>query len=204
MSRGQTLRIAVAALLGFSAIAMALPTEWKVADGGNGHFYEAVSAPFLSWGDANAQAQAKGGYLVTLGSAQEDAFVYSLVQSAGLVSSWVSSGQPGIPDGYPGGAWIGLQKIGADWKWVTGETFSYSNWFAGQPDGIADPDLAAGYHTWGTGGTWHDSGTPFTTGSGVFGHYKGFVVESVPEPGTALTLFGIIGLLGLRRARRQA
>ncbi len=57
------------------------PVQWRVSEGGNGHFYMAVTAPAgLSWDRAEVLAEMAGGYLATITSAQENAFVFSLIQ----------------------------------------------------------------------------------------------------------------------------
>ncbi len=47
---------------------------------GHGHSYEAVYVPGgLIWDQANAEAQNRGGYLATITSPEENAFVYNLL-----------------------------------------------------------------------------------------------------------------------------
>lgn len=48
--------------------------EWAPAVGGNGHFY-AVTDSSLNWYDARTEAESLGGYLVSIGSAEELDFV---------------------------------------------------------------------------------------------------------------------------------
>ena len=58
--------------------ATAVPVQW----GGNGHWYEPVAVgEFISWDDANQAATDAGGYLVTITSAEENDFVFSLIDS---------------------------------------------------------------------------------------------------------------------------
>src|SRR6187549_3712268 len=63
--------------------AISAPSEWvqwDVSSGGNGHWYKPVPGfPGLTWTFANELAQAEGGYLATITSAEENAFVFSLV-----------------------------------------------------------------------------------------------------------------------------
>jgi hypothetical protein len=104
--------------------ASADPVRWP----GNAHFYDVVSAPgTISWEDAEAAANAAGGYLATITSRAENDFVFSLVN------------KPVYWHGYSG-PWLGgyqspatLQPNG-NWRWVTGEEWSYTNWQAGQPN----------------------------------------------------------------------
>lgn len=65
----------------------------------NGHFYQPVSAANnISWSAANSAAVAAGGHLVTIASPEENAFVYSLIQTNNSVWNLVGSGH---------GPWIG-------------------------------------------------------------------------------------------------
>jgi hypothetical protein len=103
--------------------------QWPVAEGGNGHFYEVVPAPAgIIWSAANLAALNRGGYLATITSAEENAFIFNLAEPDATV--WYN--------GY--GPWLGgIQPAGAaepagGWSWVTGEPFAYQNWAPGQPN----------------------------------------------------------------------
>ncbi len=81
-----------------------------------GHSYAFCMGP-KDWNSAASSCQ--GGYLVTIGSAAEDSFVSGLASQHGLDT------------------WIGLRRFSPTcaWNWSDGETFAYSNWGTGQPDG---------------------------------------------------------------------
>ena len=102
--------------------------EWD-----NGHCYEAVLAQGLSWEDAQADCEARGGYLATITSAEENAFVFSLV--SGDNDSWFIDG---FGNGL--GPWLGGYQVSGSaepdggWRWVTDEPFDYTNWETDQPD----------------------------------------------------------------------
>ena len=87
----------------------------------------------ITWDDANTQANAEGGHLVTITSAAENQFVYNLV--AGDDRYWTVE-----PTKNGEGPWLGgYQPSGSPepaggWTWVTGEPFSYTNWHAGEPN----------------------------------------------------------------------
>ncbi|MBL7146674.1 MAG: hypothetical protein ISS76_20715 [Phycisphaerae bacterium] len=56
--------------------------QWSVSDGGNDHFYEVVLAlEGIDWGEANVAAIDAGGYLGTITSVGENAFVHNLALS---------------------------------------------------------------------------------------------------------------------------
>lgn len=103
--------------------------EWEVADGGNGHSYQAVCVPGgITWHEANRQAMAAGGHLVTITSKAENDFVFQLVNKHiywDRVPGWTTSTL---------GPWIGgVQAKGGrepdgGWQWVTGEPFDFASW----------------------------------------------------------------------------
>lgn len=174
------------------------PTQWKVEDGGNGHFYEAILVPGpgqpfiapITWSEANVAAQALGNgwHLATIGSAEENEFVFNLVKD--IPEFWFDHGGNSI------GPWLGASSptTGSnDFEWVTDEPFSYTNWAAPSPAANGD-----GLHFFGLQGgttpasTWNDYVNTFGT--------KGYIVETVPEP-SSLILFAaaVTGLMTRRR-----
>jgi len=181
-------------------IAGAAPVEWPVAEGGNGHFYEAVLVPDgISWHDAKAAAESAGGYLATITSQEENNFVFNLINydvfwrsvpanlpawSASFVGPWLGGFQP-----------EGSSEPRGDWQWGTGEPFSYANWDIMQPDNypiFGDQDyLHFGWQPL-RASKWDDSWDnqpPFVPIS--------YVIE-IPEPVT-LSLLGLGGLALLKR-----
>ena len=92
--------------------------EWKVSEGGNGHWY-AISPELRTWEDAKVYASQSGGTLAAINSAAEGNFVRALTT---------------------GTYWIGLYQDGAardfaepagGWRWVTDEPVSFSDWGPG-------------------------------------------------------------------------
>lgn len=121
-------------LLPFATPLVAQKTSWSHPDGTT-HWYEAVAVPGgVTWDEANHAANAAGGYLATLTSAQEALVVYSMVGGEGKF--W-SQGD---------GPWIGgLQPVGSKepldgWRWAELEPFSYQNWASNQPDDTSGAD----------------------------------------------------------------
>jgi hypothetical protein len=106
--------------------------EWRLADGGNGHFYQVVAVDGgVNWPEANKRALAAGGHLVTITSEAENAFVFRLMDHRRYwIRVWSDTCL---------GPWTGaLQAEGAEepdggWQWVTGEEFAYSNWQGTNP-----------------------------------------------------------------------
>lgn len=104
--------------------------QWTTASGGNGHYYEVISAPGgITWGAASGAATADGGYLATITSAAENNFVFGLADN---ISDYVdvNGGDRAL------GPWLGAYRTGSspsDFAWVTGEPFAYTDWAAGEP-----------------------------------------------------------------------
>ena len=176
------------------------PVQWS----GNGHWYEAVSVPGgISWTDANSAAIGMGGYLASITSADENTFVYSLVDDD---TYWKQE----VYDHY-NGPWLGgIQTTGSpepadNWQWVDAEPFVYTNWNSGLPNnGAFGENGEDSIHFMGWGSErepmWNDAPHEDT-------QIVGYVVESVPEPSTLFLLStGAIGLLAYvwRRRKRTA
>jgi expansin (peptidoglycan-binding protein) len=100
--------------LALARVSVASPVQWA----GNGHYYEYIDAPLISWTAANAAANGLtyaglSGHLATITSAEEDALVTGLtpfedgtsrVQAAHL-GGYRATPDPRHTDG---------------WVWVTG------------------------------------------------------------------------------------
>ena len=105
--------------------------EWRVADGGNGHWYQLVIPGTISWTDARIGAISVGGDLACPVTRLENAFVAQIADSS---AGWTTSG------GFSGGPWLGGYQpsdsggAASDWRWVSGEPFGASNWSAGEPN----------------------------------------------------------------------
>src|SRR5262245_58807824 len=62
--------------------ALASPIVWDSGTGHNNHSYEVIlSGTPITWDDANTAATALGGYLATILSAEENNFVFGLVDA---------------------------------------------------------------------------------------------------------------------------
>jgi hypothetical protein len=109
--------------------------RWEPSAGGNGHWYQAVrNTNAANWTQVNELARAEGGYLATITSAAENAFVFSLVDFPEFFQAVGGGAGPAIggfqPDGSP--------EPGGGWTWVTGEAWGYSNW---APPGHGFPQM---------------------------------------------------------------
>ena len=83
------------------------------------HRYEVFNER-LYWEDAENYCEGLGGHLVTVNSAEEQAFIEALLK--------------GMPDG---AYMIGThRKLDSFNSWVTGEALTYTNWAPSQPDNL--------------------------------------------------------------------
>lgn len=125
----------VAAMSGASASV----TYWKSTDGVE-HWYEVVQAldqngavTGITWQAASQAASAKHGYLATLTSQDENDVVVGLIGSSDpdsplwkRMSTWSTESGPWL-GGYQTPP-VPEANYAANWHWVTGEPWVYTNW----------------------------------------------------------------------------
>lgn len=147
----------------------------------NGHYYERVTMPGNAPAASNA-AQSRSvygvaGHLVTLTSAAENQWVLDNLDGDYLRGHWLGGYQP-----------FGSPEPAGNWRWVTGEPWSYSNWNPGEPNNAGGNEDWLEYWFSGTLGGWNDvASTSVSRTSGT-----GYVVEyPVPAP---VTLSGTVVL----------
>jgi hypothetical protein len=105
-----------------------LPIQWRVEDGGNGHWYQAVNpSSLVSWYEARDQCEAVGGHLATFTSAEEHSFVYERLASNPMLWHGQKCNCIAV------GPWIGLRRIDGEWTWVTDEPAAFFSWHPGEP-----------------------------------------------------------------------
>lgn len=110
----------------------------------NGHTYATLQYGVSDWHDAEGICEKLGGHLATITSEDEQNAVYDLVNSSNSEKLW----------------WIGAtdEENEGIWKWVTGESFSYTNWQANQPDDYISytSEGESFLHMYGSDGEWND------------------------------------------------
>lgn len=164
----------------------------------NGHsYYRSTGTAF--WTNAKSNCAAMGGHLVTITTSGENSFIFNI---------------------WPSG-WIGLTDEVTEgvWRWVTGETYSYTSWNPGEPNNSGNED----YGQFVGGGRWNDlpntslpfviefdyvvNFTPWVLHRTVFTNSSGFysfnetsnpatewyIQLDVTAPTTALTVSDVIG-----------
>ena len=98
----------------------------------NGHKYKLIVEE-MSWPEAKTYCESLGGHLVTITSEEENNFVNSLINKSTMI---------GLSDADEEG----------NWKWVTGEALTYTNWAKNEPNNQSNED----YVLMQVKGTWND------------------------------------------------
>ncbi|MCE2882924.1 MAG: hypothetical protein LW636_11295 [Planctomycetaceae bacterium] len=119
------------------------PTQWRVEDGGNGHWYQLRHTGALQGALAcRESALSSGGDLASVSSAAESARIVALVRGSGD-SYFLGGFQP-----------KGSSEPDGGWEWMDGSPWSFTNWLSGEPnDNGGNEDFLAALPT----GTWNDT-----------------------------------------------
>ncbi len=122
-----------------------------------------------TWQEAKALCESYGGHLVTINNAEEQSAVANMAADA------------------DGTMWIGAYRDSANtasYKWVTGETFDYTNWDDGEPSGVSgeNTELYVGIYgndvdsTYATFGKWNDFSETTSTVDGFICEWEPYEV----------------------------
>ncbi len=148
--RLRPLAICLTALLGvLAADREALAIDDVQFNAANGHYYKRYTE-LVTWTQAKAKAEEVGGYLVTVTSAAENTFIKNNVSTSG--------------------GWIGLSDSASEgtYVWVSGETYSYTNWNAGEPNNANGGSGGEDYAEYGGAGGWNDEPNTDTQGANAY------------------------------------
>lgn len=128
--------------------------------------YELVTAD-ISWTDANEAAIAKGGHLITITSEDENKQAAELAEAAGIEYVWI-------------GGYTSEKNNSVYGHWVTGENFSYSKWFDGEPsrnDLDGEPEFYLMLWHVGDDWTWNDQRNDPVNLLDYFKGKTGYIIE---------------------------
>jgi hypothetical protein len=125
-------------------------------DPDNGHYYQLVEVPEgITWTSARTAAAAKQyngmpGHLATITDQNENAFIVAHCGNDRVQCKWLGGYKsPTDPE-----------NPAANWHWITGEPWQYTNWAVGEPGNAYGDDENALMLKWtdtGTAlGTWND------------------------------------------------
>ncbi len=127
----------------------------------NGHRYQRVDTD-MTWKEAKAYCENQGGYLASVTTIEENAFISGLIATGSKLFYWI------------GGTDEESEGI---WKWVSGEPWDYSEWSGGQPDNSGGNEGYTGIMREATEylqpGKWND----FPNDGGIDNGKGGFICE---------------------------
>lgn len=136
----------------------------------NGYHYQLIDSPGTTWPQALADAAAMSfmgvqGHLATLTDQQENDFVYTLGNAHyRYLGGFQNLSSPTYSE--PGGGW----------EWITGEPWSFTNWWPGEPNNngpAGAEDYLEVLHGGQFGQSWNDTQND---------HAAGFIVEFETGP----------------------
>ncbi|MCE5348065.1 MAG: gliding motility-associated C-terminal domain-containing protein [Bacteroidales bacterium] len=141
---------------------------------GNGHYYEYVTNPGITWPEAKTIAANRKyfglqGYLVTITSEEESAFCLSKLLGQG---------------------WLGASDEASEgtWKWIegpeNGSVLSYTNWNTGEPNNSGGNEDYAQFLT---NGKWNDLSSSNIL-DGYVVEYGGMAGDPVPDVSDDVTV----------------
>lgn len=128
----------------------------------NGHKYYLIdNSALIGWNDAKQYCKnVFGGYLASITSKEENEFVTGLLKEFNYSTAFIGGSD--------------REKEG-EWKWESGESWSYSNWGANQPDDYKAYEGGQDYLRIGQDGAWDD----FNSMADILGtEVKSFICET--------------------------
>jgi hypothetical protein len=169
----------------------------------NGHYYELVDDPFITWHSAVAAAAfsqmpigdgyCRDGHLATITSQEENDFIVNTFGAPFLRNKWLGGFQTSSNANTSLNGWI----------WITAEPWKYSNWGKSEPSNfLYNPYGYEDALTFGSNGAWNDAPSKWDK-------YPdgGYIVEydcediatptSIPEPVFTIPLDSLLSVMAL-------
>ena len=161
--------LGVVASMVFGGVAVAADSpaiEWKVIDGGNGHWYQ-FSNQKIGWNASSILALNKAGYLATITSANENTFISNYLN---VLNCWENAERGPLLGAFQDINSPNYIEPKGGWTWVTGETWNLQFWHPrGEPNnsggGVTEEFLAM------DNGGWNDMNGEYLA------HYSGLLIE---------------------------
>lgn len=108
----------------------AAAVQWKIEDGGNGHWYERVDfSDNSNWHTArdDASSHSKTGYTAHLATITSEAEQNFILDNLGGINALCQYWLGGYQTSNAG-------SNSDNWTWVTGESWDYTNWNGSEPN----------------------------------------------------------------------
>ena len=183
-----------------AAVPATAHASWNLGQwypGPNGHNYSVQKITGdNTWANANAQAlllvdpAGNPCNLAAISSSTEDEFIFDGINANAYWAIGTSSDNEGPFLG--GFQYDKLAEPAGHWAWVTGEPWTFTQWYAGKPDNTNGNEDVLNFYA--RSSSWND----IVTQKYVISYY---VAESVPEP-TSLAIVALGAITLLRRSRK--
>jgi hypothetical protein len=106
--------------------------QWRVEDGGNGHWYQIAIRPKTSWSLCLEEARSLGGDLASITTSVEQSFVRALAEL--VPAAYVDVWGPFI-GGYQDANSSDYSEPSGGWRWTDGSAWNYQAWSpTGEPN----------------------------------------------------------------------
>jgi len=154
---------AVVTLSAASAAQAQQAVQWRVQDGGNGHWYalKQRTGPISYSALAGSVATDLGGYLATVPTLAEDNFVWQALSSPAFA----------VLGGYQDVSSPSYSEPGGGWRWVTGDPITSFRWTWNEPsNGLGNGEGVLAYNYDQTWNDWETSNIPLN-------HVFSYIVE---------------------------